>query len=117
MYYLTDDRTLFAACLRCNKIGRRGSPFLKKENSMLRSLRCAVTALTLLLIAVEAHAQWLNYPTPGIPRTPDGKPNLAAPAPRALDSQPDISGIWQTKPTSAIFYITSALKPGEIQPW
>ena len=21
-------------------------------------------------------AQWLNYPTPGIPRTPDGKPDL-----------------------------------------
>ena len=25
-----------------------------------------------------AHAQWLNYPTPGTPRTPDGKPNLSA---------------------------------------
>jgi hypothetical protein len=24
-------------------------------------------------------AQWVHYPTPGIPRTPDGKPNLAAP--------------------------------------
>ena len=25
------------------------------------------------------HAQWLNFPTPGTPRTRDGKPNLAAP--------------------------------------
>ena len=31
-----------------------------------------------------ASAQWLNYPTPGTPRTTDGKPNLTAPAPRAL---------------------------------
>ncbi len=41
-------------------------------------------------------AQWLNYPTPGIPRTPDGKPNLSAPAPRAANGKPDLSGLWQT---------------------
>jgi hypothetical protein len=39
-------------------------------------------------------AQWLNYPTPGIPRLPDGKPNLAAPAPRTPDGKPDFAGIW-----------------------
>jgi hypothetical protein len=39
-------------------------------------------------------AQWLNYPTPGIPRLPDGKPNLTAPAPRTADGKPDLSGIW-----------------------
>jgi hypothetical protein len=42
------------------------------------------------------HAQWLNYPTPGIPRTPDGKPNLSAPAPRSPDGKPDLSGLWHT---------------------
>ena len=31
------------------------------------------------LLASCAPAQWLNYPTPGTPRTRDGKPNLAAP--------------------------------------
>ena len=38
--------------------------------------------------------QWLHYPTPGIPRTPDGKPNLSAPAPKMPDGKPDLSGIW-----------------------
>jgi hypothetical protein len=41
-----------------------------------------------------ASAQWLNYPAPGIPRLPDGKPNLSAPAPRTPDGKPDLSGIW-----------------------
>jgi hypothetical protein len=46
------------------------------------------------LLSAGAHAQWLNYPTPGIPRTPDGKPNLAAPAPKAAGGKPDLSGLW-----------------------
>lgn len=39
-------------------------------------------------------AQWLHYPTAGMPRLADGKPNLTAPAPRAADGKPDLSGIW-----------------------
>jgi hypothetical protein len=27
------------------------------------------------LLSTGAHAQWLNYPTPGLPRTHNGKPN------------------------------------------
>ena len=46
------------------------------------------------LISSPLSAQWLNYPTPGIPRLPDGKPNLTAPAPRTPDGKPDLSGIW-----------------------
>ena len=47
------------------------------------------------VFSVGAHAQWLNFPTPGTPRTRDGKPNLAAPVPRALDGKPDLSGVWR----------------------
>jgi hypothetical protein len=45
-----------------------------------------------------ASAQWLNHPTPGTPRTRDGKPNLSAPVPRASDGKPDLSGVWQVAP-------------------
>jgi len=49
------------------------------------------------ILVMPASAQWLNYPTPGIPRTPDGKPNLSAPAPRTPDGKPDFSGIWDVE--------------------
>jgi hypothetical protein len=62
--------------------------------------------------------QWQGYPTPGIPRLADGKPNLSAPAPRAADGKPDLSGIWQS--TRSRFNIAAGLKEGEtapFQPW
>jgi hypothetical protein len=51
-------------------------------------------------LSTGAHAQWLNFPTPGTPRTHDGKPNLAAPSPLALDGKPDLSGVWLHEHTS-----------------
>jgi len=47
------------------------------------------------LLSAGAHAQWLKHPTPGIPRTSDGNPDLSAPAPRTADGKPDLSGIWE----------------------
>jgi len=41
----------------------------------------------------------VNYPTPGIPRTRDGKPNLTARAPRASNGKPDLSGVWHVEAT------------------
>src|ERR1700735_4560672 len=66
----------------------------------------------------QAPAQWLNYPTPGTPRTPDGKPNLTAPTPRSSDGKPDLSGIWNGPGAGGYDRnIARDLKPGDIQPW
>jgi hypothetical protein len=53
----------------------------------------------LAILGSGAHAQWLNYPTPGTPRTRDGKPNLAARTPRASNGKPDLSGVWHVQAT------------------
>src|SRR5689334_11695369 len=58
--------------------------------------RAFVTVAMVLAVAPGVlSAQWLHYPTAGVPKTKDGKPNLAAPAPRTADGKPDLSGIWQ----------------------
>jgi hypothetical protein len=56
-------------------------------------MRIAVGVMV-CLISPPLVAQWLNYPTSGIPRLADGKPNLTAPAPRTPDGKPDLGGIW-----------------------
>jgi hypothetical protein len=63
-------------------------------------MRCR-SRLFFALLSTGAYAQWVNFPTPGIPRTPDGKPKLAAPAPRTADGKPDLSGVWMHELTSA----------------
>ena len=64
----------------------------------------------ILLVAtavVPLTAQWLHYPTPGIPRTPDGKPDLSAPAPKTRDGKPDLSGVWDTEGTKYFFNLAA----------
>src|SRR5262245_238935 len=70
--------------------------------------RIALAAL--LLLPVSLSAQWLDWRTPGIPRTADGKPNLTAPAPRTPDGKPDLSGLWQPAPNPYRFDLIQNLE-------
>jgi len=62
--------------------------------------RLITVGLLFALASVALEAQWVNYKTPGVPRTADGKPKLDAPAPRGLDGHPDLSGTWMHELTS-----------------
>jgi hypothetical protein len=78
----------------------------------------STTAAGTILIAVlcgPLSAQWLGYPTPGIPRTADGKPNLSAPAPKAVDGHPDLSGVWSADRAPLQVIVPTASIP--FQPW
>src|SRR5438105_15898959 len=89
-------------------------------------MHCRMLAI-LVLSATTTSAQWLHYPTDGIPRTRDGKPNLTAPAPKTRDHQPDLSGLWLPENDPAtngtngeslpklFISIDRGLNPGELQ--
>jgi hypothetical protein len=74
-------------------------------------------AMILCVMSSSLTAQWPNHRTPGVPRTPDGKADLSAPAPRSADGKPDLSGVWMARNSGSLFYVTQDLKPGDIQPW
>ena len=59
---------------------------------------CRAVIALVVILTPSLHAQWINYPTRGVPRTLDGRPDLSAPAPRLPDGKPDFSGIWQLEP-------------------
>jgi hypothetical protein len=68
----------------------------------------------LWLIPISLGAQWLDFRTPGIPRSADGKPNLTAPTPRTPDGKPDLSGMWQPEINPYRFSLIQDLKDESI---
>ena len=71
-----------------------------------------LATIILLTSTLPAAAQWLSLPTPGIPRTADGKPNLSAPAPRSADGKPDLNGLWRSAGVRG-----DLRDPSKIQSW
>ena len=84
-------------------------------------LRLALAALAIVsAVPSSGWAQWEPYPWKNVPRTPDGKVDLNAPARRTADGHPDLSGFWV--PTVAVKHLLNLaadLKPEEVplQPW
>ena len=99
---------------------------------MPRIAALVTVVLSAILLPGYSGAQWLDHPTSGIPRTPDGKPVMTAPTPRAADGKPDLSGIWlpdsgpagtkgigETLRSPYFLDITADLNPEKVpfQPW
>lgn len=61
---------------------------------MKRWFTMTMLAAIVAALSPSLSAQWPLRPQPGVPKGPDGKPNLTAPAPRTPDGKPDLSGIW-----------------------
>jgi hypothetical protein len=50
--------------------------------------------LTSTLASTTALAQWIGYPSPGVPHKADGSVEMHAATPRMPSGKPDLSGIW-----------------------
>src|SRR5215471_13146777 len=75
--------------------------------------------LVAMILAMNwtASAQWVDLKLPNTPRTPDGKPNLSAPAPKAADGKPDLSGLWRTADGRYLQDLAAGQGGAPLQPW
>ena len=84
----------------------------------MRPIRLLVCSAFVLAGTAGLDAQWLDLPTPGLPRLPDGKPDLAAPAPRTPDGKPDLSGLWNNDGGDRYNNnIAADLATSDVAPW
>jgi len=60
-------------------------------------INATAVLLSVGLVGVPLTAQWIHYPTAGLPRLANGKPDLSAPTPRTKDGKPDFSGVWEVE--------------------
>ena len=65
---------------------------------MNASLRLAVLVAIFGATSAVVHTQWEKRPDPRVPRLANGQVNLDAPAPKAADGHPDLSGLWTRAP-------------------
>jgi hypothetical protein len=75
------------------------------------------TFLPIFVLAAAASAQWLDYPTKGIPRAANGKADLTAPVPRTPEGHPDITGLWVADNSRQLANLAADLKEVPFQPW
>ena len=74
-------------------------------------------AIATLLMTAMLSAQWLQYPSAGVPRTADGKPDLSAPVPRGPDGKPVLAGLWKPSPGMVGDIARNMKDPVPFQPW
>src|SRR5215831_12472897 len=63
----------------------------------LSCLRFALVCVCAAAISTSLNAQWPSFLRQDTPRTPDGKPDLDAPAPRFPNGKIDFSGTWESR--------------------
>ena len=70
---------------------------------LVMTVTTAAVVIVVSFLSTPLQAQWLHYPTEGVPRKADGKPDYTAAPPRLPDGKPDLSGIWHaTQPDRCV---------------